>query len=61
MDATGLAWSVGGGWRSEEHDKDTAVRAVVLVKQVPDLRGAPVGVRPDSTIDRAQALRRDRA
>jgi electron transfer flavoprotein alpha subunit len=31
------------------------VRAVVLVKQVPDLRGAPIGVRPDGTIDRAGA------
>jgi electron transfer flavoprotein alpha subunit len=31
------------------------MRAVVLVKQVPDLRGAPVGVRPDGTIDRAGA------
>ncbi len=31
------------------------MRAIVLVKQVPDLRGAPVGVRPDGTIDRAAA------
>jgi electron transfer flavoprotein beta subunit len=31
------------------------MRAVVLVKQVPDLRGAPVGVRPDGTIYRAGA------
>jgi len=28
------------------------VRAIVLVKQVPDLRAAPVGIRPDGTIDR---------
>jgi electron transfer flavoprotein alpha subunit len=28
------------------------VRAIVLVKQVPDLRAAPVGVRADGTIDR---------
>ena len=27
----------------------------MLIKQVPDLRGAPVGVRPDGTIDRARA------
>jgi electron transfer flavoprotein alpha subunit len=26
-----------------------------LVKQVPDLRGAPIGVRPDGTIDRERA------
>lgn len=31
------------------------MRAIALVKQVPDLRGAPVGVRPDGTIDRAAA------
>ena len=31
------------------------MRAIVLVKQVPDLRGAPIGVRPDGTIDRARA------
>jgi electron transfer flavoprotein alpha subunit len=31
------------------------VRAIVLVKQVPDLRGAPIGVRPDGTIDREAA------
>jgi electron transfer flavoprotein alpha subunit len=31
------------------------VRAIVLVKQVPDLRVSPVGVRPDGTIDRAGA------
>jgi electron transfer flavoprotein alpha subunit len=31
------------------------VRAIVLVKQVPDLRGAPIGVRPDGTIDRNAA------
>lgn len=31
------------------------VRAIVLVKQVPDLRGAPIGVRADGTIDRAAA------
>jgi electron transfer flavoprotein alpha subunit len=31
------------------------VRAIVLIKQVPDLRGAPVGVRPDGTIDREAA------
>jgi electron transfer flavoprotein alpha/beta subunit len=55
MDATALTWSVGGGWRSEQHDKDSAMRAVALVKQVPDLRGAPVGVRSDGTIDRAGA------
>jgi electron transfer flavoprotein alpha subunit len=28
------------------------MRAIVLVKQVPDLRAAPVGVRADGTIDR---------
>lgn len=32
------------------------MRAIVLVKQVPDLRGAPVGVRPDGTIDREAAV-----
>ena len=31
------------------------MRAIVLVKQVPDLRGAPIGVRPDGTIDRQAA------
>jgi electron transfer flavoprotein alpha subunit len=31
------------------------VKAIVLVKQVPDLRGAPIGVRPDGTIDRQAA------
>lgn len=31
------------------------VRAIVLVKQVPDLRGAPIGVRADGTIDRTAA------
>jgi electron transfer flavoprotein alpha subunit len=31
------------------------LRAIVLVKQVPDLRGAPIGVRPDGTIDRQAA------
>lgn len=31
------------------------MRAVVLLKQVPDLRAAPVGVRPDGTIAREQA------
>jgi electron transfer flavoprotein alpha subunit len=31
------------------------MRAVVLVKQVPDLRAGSVGVRPDGTIDRAAA------
>lgn len=31
------------------------MRAVVLVKQVPDLRVGGVGVRPDGTIDRAAA------
>jgi electron transfer flavoprotein alpha subunit len=31
------------------------VRAVVLVKQVPDLRASPVGLRPDGTIDRERA------
>jgi len=31
------------------------MRAVVLVKQVPDLRRGSVGVRPDGTIDRAAA------
>jgi electron transfer flavoprotein alpha subunit len=31
------------------------VRAIVLVKQVPDLRGAPIGVRSDGTIDREGA------
>jgi electron transfer flavoprotein alpha subunit len=31
------------------------VRAIVLIKQVPDLRGAPIGMRPDGTIDRAGA------
>jgi electron transfer flavoprotein alpha subunit len=31
------------------------VRAIVLVKQVPDVRDEPVGVRPDGTIDRAGA------
>ncbi len=31
------------------------MRAIVLVKQVPDLRAAPVGVRPDGTIDRQSA------
>ncbi|HEY7627525.1 MAG TPA: electron transfer flavoprotein subunit beta/FixA family protein, partial [Ilumatobacteraceae bacterium] len=31
------------------------MRAVVLVKQVPDLRVGSVGVRPDGTIDRAAA------
>ena len=31
------------------------MRAVVLVKQVPDLRRSPVGVRPDGTIDRERA------
>jgi electron transfer flavoprotein alpha subunit len=33
----------------------TAVRAIVLVKQVPDLRLGGVGVRPDGTIDRGAA------
>ena len=28
------------------------MRAIVLVKQVPDVRSAPVGIRPDGTIDR---------
>jgi electron transfer flavoprotein alpha subunit len=31
------------------------VRAIVLVKQVPDLRRGPIGVRPDGTIDREAA------
>lgn len=31
------------------------MKAIVLVKQVPDLRGAPVGVRADGTIAREQA------
>ena len=31
------------------------MRAIVLVKQVPDVRGAPVGMRPDGTIDRSGA------
>lgn len=31
------------------------MRAIVLVKQVPDLRGAPIGVRHDGTIDRQSA------
>lgn len=31
------------------------VRAIVLVKQVPDLRVGSVGVHPDGTIDRAAA------
>ena len=31
------------------------MRAIVLVKQVPDLRLGSVGVRPDGTIDRAAA------
>ncbi|HEX6424492.1 MAG TPA: FAD-binding protein [Acidimicrobiales bacterium] len=31
------------------------MRAIVLVKQVPDLRGAPIGVRADGTIDRTAA------
>lgn len=31
------------------------MRAVVLVKQVPDVRAGNVGVRPDGTIDRAHA------
>ena len=31
------------------------MRAIVLVKQVPDLRLGGVGVRPDGTIDRAAA------
>jgi electron transfer flavoprotein alpha subunit len=31
------------------------VRAIVLVKQVPDLRAGGVGVHPDGTIDRAAA------
>ena len=31
------------------------MRAIVLIKQVPDLRGAPVGVRPDGRIDREAA------
>ena len=31
------------------------MRPIVLVKQVPDLRGAPIGVRPDGTIDRQAA------
>jgi electron transfer flavoprotein beta subunit len=31
------------------------MRAIVLIKQVPDLRGAPIGVRPDGTIDREAA------
>lgn len=31
------------------------MRAIVLTKQVPDLRGAPIGVRPDGTIDREAA------
>jgi electron transfer flavoprotein alpha subunit len=28
---------------------------IVLIKQVPDLRGAPIGMRPDGTLDRAAA------
>ena len=28
------------------------MRAIVLIKQVPDLRGAPIGCEPDGTIDR---------
>jgi electron transfer flavoprotein alpha subunit len=32
------------------------VKAIVLVKQVPDLRHGGVGVRPDGTIDRAAAV-----
>jgi electron transfer flavoprotein beta subunit len=35
--------------------KETALRAIVLVKQVPDLRAGSVGVRPDGTIDRERA------
>jgi len=31
------------------------MKAIVLMKQVPDLRAAPVGVAPDGTIERAQA------
>ncbi len=31
------------------------MRAIVLVKQVPDVRASPVGVRPDGTIDRRGA------
>ena len=31
------------------------MRVIVLIKQVPDLRGAPIGMRPDGTIDRAAA------
>ena len=32
-----------------------AVKAIVLVKQVPDVRSSPVGVHPDGTIDRRTA------
>ena len=32
------------------------MRVIVLVKQVPDVRGAPIGIRPDGTIDREAAM-----
>lgn len=41
--------------RSRPREDGEAVKAIVLVKQVPDVRASPVGVNADGTIDRRNA------
>ncbi len=41
--------------RSDRREDCEAVKAIVLVKQVPDVRASPVGVHADGTIDRRNA------